>query len=77
MKLGIRLDEVMYNYYYVCKLAVEVNEDDNIESWGNTISLWDFEAAVVKQLKREVMPIGVITKDGKRFKTIFFIVQQQ
>lgn len=77
MKLGIRLNEVMFDYYYVCKLAVEVNEYDNIVSRGNTISLWNFEEAVAKQLKREVMSIGVITKDGKRFKTIFFIVLQK
>src|ERR1035437_7077860 len=71
MEMGLKLDDIIRENYFICTIAIEIDDDDNIVSQNHEIRLndWDVENLLEEKLNTEVTSVGAIIKEGKRFRT--------
>lgn len=78
MEMGLKLDDVMSGNNFICTVAIEIDEFDNIVSSRDDVNLndWDVEHALESKLNTAVTSVGAITKDERKFRTLKFLIKQ-
>lgn len=77
MEMGLKIDDVMGQNNFICTIAVEIDEYDNIVRGKTSVKIndWDVENALEQMLNTAVTSVGAITKDGKKFRTLKFLIK--
>lgn len=77
MEMGLKLEDVMGQNNFICTIAVEIDEYDNIvtKKTGVNLNDWDVENALEQMLNTAVTSVGAINKNGKKFRTLKFIIR--
>ncbi|MBN1185504.1 MAG: hypothetical protein JXB49_24675 [Bacteroidales bacterium] len=76
-EMDLELEDVLNDNYYLCTIAVEIDDSENILSRINNagVKVSVFEDALRKMVNTHVKPFGLITKEDKKYQTIKFLLR--